>query len=76
MPNKRLLCLVLFVALVATSVAHPKDVDIKSSKRAVSCLCNSQYGDYWFMRLGCPDGYDYYKHCQDIAGICCLKWKG
>nr|SZA34135.1 mRNA [Oulactis sp. MM-2018]SZA34136.1 mRNA [Oulactis sp. MM-2018] len=76
MSNKGLLCLVLFVALVATSVAHPKDADVKTSKRAIGCLCHSQGGDYWFFRFGCPDGHGYYKHCTSVGGICCVKWKG
>nr|SZA01374.1 mRNA [Oulactis muscosa] len=73
MSNKGLLCLVLIVALVATSVAHPKDVDIKSGKRALGCTCRGMSGDYWFYRVSCPSGYGYSTTCQSAFGMCCVK---
>nr|SZA02597.1 mRNA [Oulactis sp. MM-2018] len=73
MSNKGLLCLVLIVALVATSVAFPKDADAKTGKRALGCKCRGQNGHFWFMRFSCPDGYGYKDICPSHGGICCLK---
>ncbi|XP_074658388.1 U-actitoxin-Bgr3b-like [Tubulanus polymorphus] len=56
------IALALFMVIGASTAA---DKEVHFEKRGIKCLCNSQWGTYWFFSFNRDC-------CPSVMGKCCL----